>query len=87
VCARLTMNAVKKIAEGYASGDFTTIRIANTFGLSRRRVQQIARDYGGIRTQAEANRVVTPLKSRRRLRLRYRELSAGVTGRSEVESG
>jgi len=28
-----------KIAEAYASGDFMTIHIANTFGLSRRRVQ------------------------------------------------
>ncbi len=60
----------KKIADAYASGDFTTIHIANTFGLSRRRVQQIAKDYGVVRTQAEGNRAATPLKSRRRLRLR-----------------
>jgi len=60
----------RKIAEAYASGDFMTIHIANTFGLSRRRVQQIARDHDVVRTQAEANRVATPLKSRRRLRTR-----------------
>jgi DNA-binding transcriptional regulator LsrR (DeoR family) len=60
----------KEIAEAYASGDFTTIHIASTFGLSRRRVQQIAKDYGVVRTRAEGNRVATPLKSRRRLRLR-----------------
>ncbi len=60
----------RKIADAYTSGDFTTIHIASTFGLSRRRVQQIARDHGVVRTQAEGNRVATPLKSRRRLRLR-----------------
>ena len=59
----------RKIAEAYASSDFTTIHIANTFGVSRRRVQQIAKDYGVARTKAEANRIATPLKSRRRLRV------------------
>ncbi len=60
----------RRIAEAYASGEFMTERIAKSFGISPRRVQQIAKQYGIARTQAEGNRVATPLKSKRRLRLR-----------------
>ena len=59
-----------QIATAYQSGQFLTEHIAKRFGISRRRVQQIAKDYGIVRTQSEGSRVATPLKSQRRLRLR-----------------
>lgn len=59
----------KKIAEAYSSGQYLTEHIARAFGLSRRRVQEIAREQGVVRTRAEANRVASPLKSKRRIRL------------------
>jgi DNA-binding transcriptional regulator LsrR (DeoR family) len=59
-----------QIATAYQSGRFLTEHIAKRFGISRRRVQQIAREYGIVRTQAEGSRAATPLKSQRRLRLR-----------------
>lgn len=58
----------RRIAEAYSSGDFPTEHIASSFGISRRRVQQIAREHGVVRTRAEGNRAATPLKSKRRIR-------------------
>jgi DNA-binding transcriptional regulator LsrR (DeoR family) len=59
-----------QIATAYQTGEFLTEHIAKRFGISRRRVQQIAKQYGIVRTAAEGSRMATPLKSRRRLRLR-----------------
>lgn len=57
-----------EIVRAYESRQFTTQHIARTFGLSRQHVLRIVRRAGVSRTQAEGNRVATPLKSRRRLR-------------------
>lgn len=57
-----------EIARLYATGQYLTEHIARTFGISRRRVQQIAKDAGVMRTQADANRIATPLKRQRRIR-------------------
>lgn len=57
-----------EIARLYTSGQYLTEQIAHTFGLSRRRVQQIAQERGVLRTKADANRVATPLKRKRRIR-------------------
>lgn len=58
-----------KIANAYQSAEFTTEYIAQKFGITPRRVQQIAKDFGIVRTRAEGNRVATPLKRSRRIRL------------------
>lgn len=58
-----------EIARLYESGKYLTEHIARTFGMSRRRVQQIAKKHGVVRDNAEANRVATPLKRKRRIRL------------------
>ena len=57
-----------QICELYASEHYTTEAIAKAFGISRRRVQQLAKAAGIIRTRAEGNRVATPLKSKHRIR-------------------
>jgi hypothetical protein len=57
-----------EIARLYETGQFMTEHIARTFGISPRRVQQIAKQRGVLRTQAEANRVATPLKRKKRIR-------------------
>lgn len=58
----------RRIAEAYASGGFTTEQIADHFKLKRRRIQQIAAAHGVVRTIGESNRLVAPLKRKRRLR-------------------
>jgi hypothetical protein len=57
-----------EIVRLYSSGQYLTEHIARTFRLSRRRVQQIVTKHGAGRTQADANRVATPLKRQRRIR-------------------
>lgn len=50
------------VAQLYKSGKFTTERIAKNYGISPRQVQRICSAAGVIRTQAEANRLIAPLK-------------------------
>jgi hypothetical protein len=57
-----------EIVRLYMSGKFLPEHIAHPFGLSVRRIQQIAKDHGVIHTHAEANRLATPLKRQRRIR-------------------
>lgn len=46
----------------YRSGKYKTETIARNYNLTERSVQRIATKYGVIRTQAEANRLIAPLK-------------------------
>jgi DNA-directed RNA polymerase specialized sigma subunit len=39
----------------YKSGEFTTEQVAKNYDLTPRSVQRIAKKYGVVRTQAEAN--------------------------------
>jgi 5-methylcytosine-specific restriction endonuclease McrA len=55
------------ISQMYASGKYTTARIAQIYGVSTRQIQRIATKYGIIRTNAEGNRVAAPLKNYHRL--------------------
>lgn len=59
----------QRITRAYQSCEFTTEYIAERYGITPRRVQQIAKQYGIVRTRAEGNRVATPLKRQRRIRL------------------
>jgi len=59
----------QKIVAAYESGHFTTERIAEAFGLKRRRVLQIVKAAGVVRTRAEGNRVAAPLKRKHRLHI------------------
>jgi hypothetical protein len=56
-----------KIAELYASGEYLTEQIAKSFNLTPRRVQQIAKANGVLRNLADANRIASPLKRKRRI--------------------
>lgn len=56
-----------EIARLYASAEFMTEHIAKTFGITPRRVQQIAKERGVIRAHADGNRTATPLKAKRRI--------------------
>jgi 5-methylcytosine-specific restriction endonuclease McrA len=58
----------KAIANFYQSGKYTTTYIATTFGISTRQVQRIATQHGVVRTAAESNRVIAPLKRHPRIR-------------------
>lgn len=57
-----------EIVRLYASRKFTTMQIANRYGLTRQHVLRICRRAGVTRTQAEGNRVATPLKPKHRIR-------------------
>lgn len=46
----------------YISGKYTTERIAQLYGVSVREVQRIATKYKVIRTIAESNKLMAPLK-------------------------
>lgn len=46
----------------YKSGKFTTEQIARNYNLSPRQVQRIAKNAGIIRTLAESNKLIAPLK-------------------------
>ena len=57
-----------EIVRLYVSGEYLPEHIARTFKLSVRRIQQIVKERGVIRTHGEANRLATPLKQKRRIR-------------------
>lgn len=59
-----------QICQAYASRKYRTEQIAKRFNMTPRAVQLIVKAAGIVRTQAEGNRVATPLKGRRRLWLR-----------------
>lgn len=52
-------HAIKQL---YTSGNHTTEYIAKLYSVSPRAIQRIAKKGGFIRTQAESNRLVAPLK-------------------------
>lgn len=58
-----------EIVRLYVSGEYLTEQIAKVFRLSPRRVQQIVKSRGFLRSNAEGNRVATPLKRKKRIRL------------------
>ncbi len=64
----------KRICELYSSGNHTTMAIAASFMMSRRRVAQIVKAAGVVRTQAEANRIAARLKPKHRIRKRSYDL-------------
>ena len=60
------------ISRLYASGKFTTEQIAKQYSISTRQVQRIAKKTGVVRTQAEANRTIAPLKKYKKIPKEYR---------------
>lgn len=62
----------KSIANMYASGKFTVEYIAKTYDVTPRSIQRIAHKFGVARTQAEANKIVVPLKNYHRLPEEYK---------------
>lgn len=69
---RATRDLHYGVVQLYKSGSYTTEQIAKNYNLSPRQVQRIATKYGVIRTQAEANRVVAPLKNYKTVPLEFR---------------
>jgi 5-methylcytosine-specific restriction endonuclease McrA len=74
----------EQICELYTSKRYTTQAIATAFSMSRRRVQQIVTAAGLIRTRAESNRVVAPLKPKHRIRRRKYESGTVKRRRPDV---
>ena len=52
----------RAVSQLYASRHFTTEHVAKTYGITPRSVQRIAKKWGVIRTRAESNKLVAPLK-------------------------
>lgn len=69
----------RAIKQLYISGKYTTEYIAKTYGITSRQVQRIALNGGYVRTQAEANKLIAPLKNYRtipiELRVKRKQLS------------
>lgn len=57
----------QSIIDLYKTARFTTEHIARTYGLTTRSVQRMLRDKGAIRTQAESNKLMAPLKRYHRM--------------------
>lgn len=60
--SKLTPELHQAIAKLYASGTFTTEKLARQYGVTTKTIQRIAKKHGVIRSQAEANRIIAPLK-------------------------
>jgi 5-methylcytosine-specific restriction endonuclease McrA len=66
---KLSPDLHKAIASLYKTGKYTTESLAKTYNVTTRTVQRIAKKHGVIRTQAEANKMVAPLKAYYRMRV------------------
>ena len=79
---RATLDLHAGVVALYKSAQYTTEQIAKNYSLSTRQVQRIAAKYGVIRTLAESNKLVAPLKNYHtvpsELRVKRKQLSQKV---------
>lgn len=55
------------IARLYATAKYTTEKLASIYGITPRQVQRIAKKHGVLRTNAESNKLMAPLKAYHRV--------------------
>jgi hypothetical protein len=55
------------IARLYETGKYTTAHLAQLYGVTPRQIQRIATKFGVVRTAAESNKVIAPLKRYRKI--------------------
>lgn len=82
---RIILDKHKGVVALYTSGKFTTENIAKNYDLSNRQVQRIARNYGVIRTQAESNKLIAPLKHYRTIPKEFRVKRKQISNRLRIE--
>lgn len=73
------------IASLYKSGQYTTEQIAKNYSISARQVQRIASKLGVIRSLAESNRLVAPLKNYRNIPIEHRVVRKQLTSRTRYD--
>lgn len=69
----------------YASGHYTTEQIAKNYNISTKQVQRIARTHNVIRTQAEANKLMAPLKRYQTIPLHLRVKRKQISNKQRYE--
>lgn len=69
----------KSIANLYATGKYTTEQIAIWHKMTVRNVQRIAKAHGVIRSQAEANKLMAPLKHYKKIPVELRVKRKGLS--------
>lgn len=69
----------------YESGKYTTEQIAKNYSLSAKQVQRIAKKYGVIRTQAESNKLIAPLKNYHSVPVEHRVKRKQLTNRTRYD--
>ncbi len=69
----------------YKSGKYTTEQIAKNYSISPRQVQRIATKYGIIRTQAEANKLIAPLKNYKTIPAEFKVKRKYITNKLRFE--
>lgn len=78
---KLSPETHQAIANLYKTAQYTTEQIAKNYNISTRQVQRIAKKLGVVRTQAEANRVIAPLKNYHRIPKELRVKRKQLTNR------
>lgn len=76
----------KGVVSLYKSGEYTTEQIAKNYGISPRQVQRIATKYGVIRTLAESNRLVVPLKNYRSIPKEFRVVRKQISSKTRYNT-
>lgn len=80
-----TQDKHRGVAQLYKSGKFTTAQIAKNYDLSPRQVQRIATKMGVIRTLAESNRLVAPLKRYKTIPAEFKVKRKQLTSRTRFD--
>ena len=75
----MTNSDTQQILEMYASGKITTTAIAKQFSLSTKTIQRIAQEGGVLRTRAQSNKLISPLKRRRPIPKRILDHTKAIT--------
>lgn len=72
----------RAIVQAYRSGKFLTKQIAETYGVTPRTVQRIAKKWHCVRSHTDGNRVAAPLSPKHRVRLTGRVERRDKKGKS-----
>ena len=67
------------------SGKYTTQQLARKFGITPRSIQRTAKKYGVIRTLAESNKDVAPLKNYYRMPKELKVVRKQITNKLRYE--
>jgi 5-methylcytosine-specific restriction endonuclease McrA len=82
---KLTPELQKAVVQMYKTGKYTTESIAKNYDISVRYVQRLAKRAGVIRTQAEANKLVAPLKHYHHVPIEFKVKRKHLTRRKRYE--